>query len=182
MKLEDLTALGIAEDAAKKALELHTAELTAEQAKTTEAKNQLTVAQNSINELTGQLKAFDGVDVEKLKADVKDWETKYNTDLAEQKKTSAVEMALVKAGAKDSRCIKALLDNDIIKLDDKGELVGLTEQLDKIKTEQAYLFGTEESDKNDTGMTGSTGGAHGEASKHEVTSLAEALEEHYNEK
>ena len=43
---------------------------------------------------------FDGVDVERLKADAKEWEAKYNTDIEAVKLDSAVDLGIVAAKAK----------------------------------------------------------------------------------
>ena len=67
--------------------------------------NELETANNSIKDLTGKLKDFDGVDVEGLKTSVKDWEKKYNTDMAGVKKTAAVDMAILQAKGRNPKGI-----------------------------------------------------------------------------
>ena len=80
MKLEDITALGIPEEQAKKLLTQHEAELTAEQQKTTDLTEELNTAKKSVADLTDQVKKFDGEDIEGLKKAAADWETKYNAN------------------------------------------------------------------------------------------------------
>lgn len=52
---------------------------------------------------------------------------------------SALESALKEAKIKDSKLVKALLDNEKIKLNE-GKLEGLNEQLEAIKKDYDYLF------------------------------------------
>ena len=120
-------------------------------------------ANETIKGLRETVTKFDGVDVEKLKKDASDWETKYNTDIAAVKLDSAVNMALVEAKAKNPKLAKAALDMSIIKLDGEN-LTGFTEQLDKLKESDAYLFETEtQGDPNGNGGAHffNTGGNHG---------------------
>lgn len=102
---------------------------------------ELLTANTSITNLTGQLKAFDGVDVTKLKDDVTKWETKYNSDISAVKRDSAIDMAILQAKGRNSKAIKALLDMEKIKLKDDGTLEGL--DLEGLKKSDAYLFDIE---------------------------------------
>lgn len=122
---------------------------------------ELNTANETIKGLKDTVAKFDGVDVEKLKKDASDWENKYNTDIAAVKLDSAVNMALVEAKAKNPKLAKAALDMSLIKLDGE-KLLGLSEQVDKLKESDGYLFEIEK--EQDTGAGGahliSTGGAH----------------------
>ena len=117
-------------------------------------------AKETIKGLKETVAKFDGVDVEKLKKDASDWETKYNTDIAAVKLDSAVNMALVEAKAKNPKLAKAALDMSVIKLDGEN-LLGLSEQLDKLKESDGYLFEAEQApDKNTGAHVINTGGGH----------------------
>ena len=65
---------------------------------------------------------------------------KYEADIAQSKKSNGIELALIKAGAKNAKAVKALLDLDKITLSDKGEVLGIDEQLSSIKKDNDYLF------------------------------------------
>lgn len=120
----------------------------------------LKTANNTITGLKETVKKFDGVDVEKLKTDISDWENKYNTDIATVKLDSAVNMALVEAKAKNPKLAKAALDMSLIKMDGDN-LLGLTEQLDNLKKSDAYLFEEEKQEPtNEGGARFFTGGNH----------------------
>lgn len=101
---------------------------------------ELDTANQSVSELTGKLKAFDGVDVAALKADVKNWETKYKNDLAAVKKDAAVDAAIMQAKGKNAKAIRALLDLDKVTLREDGTLEGL--DLEALKKSDGYLFDT----------------------------------------
>lgn len=123
---------------------------------------ELKTANDTIKGLRDTVSKFDGVDLEKLKKDASDWENKYNTDIAAVKLDSAVNMALVEAKAKNPKLAKAALDMSIIKLDGEN-LTGLTEQLDKLKESDGYLFEAETEPDPDNGGAYffNTGGNHG---------------------
>ena len=147
MKKEELTALGMTDEQAEKVLEMHGKEQNEAASKLSEAENKLAAAEKNA-------KAFDGVDLEALRKSAADWETKYNTDIAKAKLDSAVELALTKAGAKDVGLARHLIDTSILKLDG-DKVVGLAEQLEKAKTDKAFLFGDEpakETARIDTGI------------------------------
>lgn len=177
MKLEELTALGMTEENAKKVLELNIAEVNAEAAKTAETEGKLAASASTIADMTAKVKAFDGVDVTKLQSDISDWEAKYSADLAAVKTESAIDMALVKAGAKDNSLVKTLLDKTVIKLDEKGGLLGFAEQLSGIQKDKTYLFASAEADPNDTGMTVTSAGAHGDIDAAELSAFETAAKE-----
>jgi len=61
-----------------------------------------------------------------------------NTRLAETAKNNAVDMAILKAGGKNSKAIKALLEMDKISLEEDGTIEGL--DLDALKKSDDYLF------------------------------------------
>lgn len=76
-----------------------------------------------------------------------DWKTKIaNAEKAADEKLSAfkleqaVEGALKNAKVRDTVAVKAHLSMDNVKLNEKGELEGLSGQLEKLKADNAYLF------------------------------------------
>ena len=162
MTKEEFISLGLTEEQAEKAAAASAKELEGYVAKGEyDAKvKELETAKGSITDLTGKLKDFDGVDVKGLKTSVKDWEKKYNTDLADVKKTAAVDMAIMQAKGRNPKAIKALLDMDKIKLKDDGTLEGF--DLEGLKKSDGYLFDIETHSIEGTGHSGgSQGGSAG---------------------
>lgn len=121
---------------------------------------ELDTANTTIKGLRETVSKFDGVDVEKLKKDAADWETKYNSDIAAVKLDSAVSLALVEAKAKNPKLARAALDMSLVKLDG-DKLLGLSEQLENLRKSDAYLFEEEGGGNNSGGAHMSTGGPHG---------------------
>lgn len=118
---------------------------------------ELATANTTITGLQDTVKKFDGVDIEKLKKDAADWESKYNTDISAMKLDSAVNVALLEAKVKNPKLARAGLDMSIVKLDG-DKLLGLSEQLEALKKSDGYLF--EEGDGGDGGARVNTGGHH----------------------
>lgn len=133
-----------------------------------------------IQELTQNVEDFDGVDVKQLQKDVNDWKTKYDHDLEETKRDSAIRLAIAKSGTLSEKALMGLLDKDKIKLDKDGNLTGLDEQIEAIKKEDSFLFKTAEPEKPNKGVDVKLDGDHGGSPKPEApTTLAAAVSEHY---
>ena len=183
MKLEELTKLGIPEDTAKQVVAMNEAEVSAEAKKLTDKDAELTMAADKIKELTETVKKFDGVDVEKLKADLAEMSKKYDADTAALKLDNALSKMLSSCGARDADIVCKLLDRSIIKLDG-DKLIGVSEQLEKLKTDKAFLFGDDKSvpaKANPTGMFAQLGAQHDKpAGNGGAETLGAALAEHYN--
>src|SRR5699024_12596363 len=63
--------------------------------------------------------------------------TRRSSDL---KKDYEIAAALSKAGAKNDKAVKALLDTEKVNFDDDGKLIGLSEQLEAVKKDNDFLF------------------------------------------
>ena len=173
MKIEELTEIGLTEDVAEKVVALADAELAAEKAKLTDKEAELKMATDKITELSETVNKFDGVDVEKLKSDLAAAEKKYNDDTAALKLDNALGTALADSGAIDRDIVKGLIDRSIVKVNPDGSVTGLSEQLDKLKTDKAFLFKAAESTaKIDTGIDhGSTSESISDAQARAVMGL-----------
>ncbi|WP_199883939.1 phage scaffolding protein [Anaerosinus massiliensis] len=117
----------------------HKTEIAGKDTKIETLTTQLNTANTKISELSEAVKKFDGVDVEGLKGEITTLKEKYDTDLAKTKLSNAIEIELMKNNAKNSKAVKALLDLETVKIDGESVL-GLKEQLDKLKESDAYLF------------------------------------------
>lgn len=159
MKIEDLTKLGIAEDVAKQVVSMNETEISAEAKKLTDKEAELTMATEKITELTETVKKFDGVDVEKMKSELADWSKRYAEDTNALKLDNALSKMLSTCGAKDADIVGKLIDRSIIKLDG-DKLIGVSEQLDRLKADKAFLFNAADEADKSTGMTVNLGAQH----------------------
>ncbi|WP_288847900.1 phage scaffolding protein [uncultured Sneathia sp.] len=66
-------------------------------------------------------------------------EEEYKTKFNQLKLDNALELALTKEGARNSTAVKSLLKLDLLKMDNDN-LIGLSEQLTKLKETDGYLF------------------------------------------
>lgn len=123
-------------------------------------KSQLETAQNA-------LKEFEGVDVKDLQDkistlnnDLKNKDAEYQQKIADMEFNSILESAINKSGAKNTKAVKALLDLDTLKTS-KNQAEDITKALESVKSENDFMFTSDEPIKNpvkDTGNTKITGG------------------------
>lgn len=164
MKKEDVVALGVEAEAAEKVLVAFQEELKGyvKKAEYDLKAQELEAANSSIKEMKQKMKDFDGVDVAALQGAVKEWEKKYNDDIAGLKqeyalkeRDRAVDLAIVQAKGRNPKAIKALLDLDKVTLNEDGTLAGL--DLEGIKKSDSYLFESIERVTEGTGFTKGNG-------------------------
>lgn len=83
--------------------------------------------------------------IEDLQSTIKTNDEQAAQNLLQVKQDNAIQNYLKDAGARDVKAILPFVDSDTIKYDDdKGELTGLSEQVEKIKGDHDYLFQEEE--------------------------------------
>lgn len=160
MERKFLEDLGLEKEAVDKIMAENGKDVEAQKAKTTAAETNLSTANATIKDLQDTVKKFDGVDVEKLRTDLKDLQVKYDTDTAAIKLGNAVELALRDAKVKNPKPVKAMLDMSIVKIDG-DKVLGLTEQLDNLRKSDEYLFEPADDGKGSAAGTGGAGGAGG---------------------
>ncbi len=139
MERKFLEDLGLEKDVIDKIMAENGKDIEAEKAKITAETEKLAKANETIKSLQETVEKFDGVDVEKLKQDLADAETKYNTELSAAKINYALEARLAKEGAVNSKAVKALLDISKISLDGDN-LIGIDEQLKALKENEKWAF------------------------------------------
>ena len=103
-------------------------------------------ALKTLGERDTQLAELKKLEPEKLQARITELETANAAEkeaaekrIAEMEFDSSLNAALTGAKAKNAKAVAALINRDGLKLTD-GAIVGLKEQLDKIKAENAFLF------------------------------------------
>jgi len=148
MKKQDLIDLGIAEDVAEKVIIAHGKDIESHKAKLATLQSEADTLKTQLAEAGTTIEGFKKLDVDSIKAAADDWKAKAEkaqTDAAAQlaavKFEHALESALAGAKAKNAKAVQALLSTDALK-DANGEFIAerFTEQLEKIKSENDYLF------------------------------------------
>lgn len=110
-----------------------------------ELKNQLSQRDKQLKTLGEAAKDNEALttQIEALKEENKKTISTFEETLKEKEMNYALESSLKEAKVRNSIAVKALLNRGSIKLDDKGALVGLEEQLKALKETDPYLFSTE---------------------------------------
>lgn len=152
MKKQQLSVLGIAEDIADKILALHEEELNAQISKLNDLTAQLETANTALNDRDSQLTELKKSvgDNEELKEkitalqnDNKSQKEVYEAQIRNMRIDSAVESALTKAGARNIKAARALLDMEKVTIDENNEVTGISEQVQGLTDSEdtKFLFG-----------------------------------------
>ncbi|HAQ4449808.1 phage scaffolding protein [Enterococcus lactis] len=152
MKREELKELGLTDEQIGSIMALHGVTVnelnsrvsTAEQ-QATQYQEQLEKNQNELNDFKANAKGNEDLtkQLEDLQSRFDEIKTSSEQQIADLKKSSAIDLALTQAGAKNIKAAKALLDSESLELTDE-ELKGLDEQLAALKESDGYLFGSNE--------------------------------------
>jgi len=148
MKREELKSLGLTDEQIDKVMAANGADIETHKSATTKANTDLQAAKDQLAEANKQIEAFKEMKPEDLKKAAEDYKSKYDKlveDHAAETKQhqfdSALEKGLAEAKAKNPKALKGLLDLTNLKYNEAdGSLVGLKEQIEKIKPENDYLF------------------------------------------
>ena len=136
-------------------------------------RNRLNEESDKVKELRSQLQDYD-TQIEELKKhadasselqdkikeiqDAKKEEVEALSNKLKQKTLdNEVEKELIKRKARNPKAVKALLDNDTIKLEEDDSIIGLSEQLDKLQESDDYLFESGDKKKKKAGEDFSKG-------------------------
>lgn len=95
--------------------------------------------------------------IAELQKAAKDREAEYAKQVAQIKLDSAIDKALTGAKVRNTKAARALLDMADAKLNDKGEVEGLSAKIEALKKSDGYLFG----DTNTSGFKPHEGGDNG---------------------
>ncbi len=152
MKREELKELGLTDEQIGSIMALHGVTVnelnsrvsTAEQ-QATQYQEQLEKNQNELNDFKANAKGNEDLtkQLEDLQSKFDETKTSSEQQIADLKKSSAIDLALTQAGAKNIKAAKALLDSESLELTDEG-LKGLDDQLAALKESDGYLFGQSE--------------------------------------
>ena len=163
MKKEEFVALGIREEVATKAEKASQKELegyvTKEQFDTVNAENKN--LKQSVSDRDKQLDTLkkasgDNEDLKKqieaMKQQNKEQAEAHKAEIAQIRLDNAMDAALMAAGAKNTKAVKALLDVSKVKLGDDGKLTEWEDQLKAVQKSDAYLFEDKQSSRKFKGF------------------------------
>ena len=162
MKREELKGLGLSDEQVDKVMGIHGTDvndLKGQVSQLTTERDALKQRAADSDKQLNELKAAHKDDkdfqaeIDKLKADNKAKDDAASKQLKETQLNYQTELALVKAGALNTKAASALIDKDKLGLDEKGNVTGLDEQLEALKSDDSskFLFKAEEAQKpNDT--------------------------------
>lgn len=184
MKREELKELGLTDEQIGSIMALHGVTVnelnsrvsTAEQ-QATQYQEQLEKNQNELNDFKANAKGNEDLtkQLEDLQSKFDEIKTSSEQQIADLKKSSAIDLALTQAGAKNIKAAKALLDSESLELTDEG-LKGLDEQLAALKESDGYLFGSNEPvPPNPEGKKATFGGNPSSGQNVEEDAFAKAL-------
>lgn len=175
MKTEFLKSLNLSQEVIDKIMAENGKDIAAEQKKAEKAiqerdsyKLKAESLETQVNDANTEIQKFKDMDIDGIKKAADDWKetaekAKADADkqISQMKFDYALSAALTGAKAKNAKAVKALLDMDGLKFND-GKIVGLDEQLAQIKTDNDYLFESDEPApefvKGTNGGSGSVGG------------------------
>lgn len=184
MKREELKELGLTDEQIGSVMALHGVTVnelnskvsTAEQ-QATQYQEQLEKNQNELNDFKANAKGNEDLtkQLEDLQSKFDETKTSSEQQIADLKKSSAIDLALTQAGAKNIKAAKALLDGESLELTDEG-LKGLDDQLAALKESDGYLFGqSEQVPPNPAGKKATFSGNASSSQNVEEDAFAKAL-------
>ncbi|MBK4790586.1 phage minor structural protein GP20 [Enterococcus faecium] len=184
MKREELKGLGLTDEQIGSVMALHGVTVnelnskvsTAEQ-QATQYQEQLEKNQNELNDFKANAKGNEDLtkQLEDLQSRFDEIKTSSEQQIADLKKSSAIDLALTQAGAKNIKAAKALLDGESLELTDEG-LKGLDDQLAALKESDGYLFGqSEQVPPNPNGKKATFSGNASSSQNVEEDAFAKAL-------
>lgn len=151
MKREVLKNLGLSDEVIEKVMAEHGKSVTSFQNKQTELEEQVAEYKKQLGERDTQLDSLKKTagdsellvkQIDELKAANKQTAAAYEEKIKQLGLDNAVNLALTTSGAKNPKAVKALLNLENAKMD--GEtVIGLAEQISKLKETDAYMFNEE---------------------------------------
>lgn len=164
MTKEQLLELGLNEEQIKEVFRLNGIAVNnaKDEAETIKAENERLKEQ--LEKANTTIEEFKEMDIEGIKAAADEYkakyeetENKYKEELEKIKFNHALDKALAKAKARNTKAVRALLDLDNLKLAD-DKILGLDEQLEQLRKENDFLFHTEEGKQDNPLFTRPSGG------------------------
>ncbi len=160
MKKEDLIAMGLTEDQAKKVMEALDGNFVTK-TRFNEINEENKTLRQQITDRDTQLETLkkSSGDNESLKQQIADLQKQnadaqkaHEAEMNKLKLDNAVEAALVAAGAKNAKAVRSLFDESKFKLNDKGEVEGLSDAIKAVQKSDSYMFEEKQTQQKFTGF------------------------------
>ena len=164
MKTEQLKELGLTEEQIDSVFKLRGQELEEANAnkqalEAQRAENE--ALKNQIQEANKQINDFKELDIDSIKQRASEYETKYQDSESKRKQEledlnlqHSIDLGLLKAGARNTKATKALLDYDLLR-SSKNLENDIASQIEGLKESDSYLFkSNEESQQQSMGKRG----------------------------
>lgn len=162
MTKEELLALGLAEEQIAEVFKINGKDVEKAKGELTTVQTELASTKEQLQTANTEIESYKSMDIEAIKASANEYKAKFEatkTDLEKQieslKFEHSLESALSKAGAKNVKAAKALLDIESLK-DSKNIDVDIETAITTLKESDDYLFG--ESGPQGTGGSLGNGG------------------------
>lgn len=147
MKTEDLKAQGLTEEQITYVMAENGRDIAREQGDKKTLEKELEDTKALLKDANKQIDSFKSMDIETIKKSAENYKTKYEEankkskeDIAELKKSHAIDLALLNTHhAKNVKSVRANLNLENIKLDG-DKLIGFDDQIEALKKSDAYLF------------------------------------------
>lgn len=154
MKREFLEGLGLEKEVINQIMDENGKDINKAKGDFEDLKSQLATATETIKERDKQIEKLKEVDEEKLKEEItklqklnKEAEKKYLDDLKELKLNNAIKLAIHDKVFNEDMAA-GLFDKSKLILNDDGSVIGIDEQYENIKKDNAFLFKTNEVKNN----------------------------------
>ena len=148
MNKEDLIAMGLTEEQAKKVMDSLDGNFVTK-ARFNEINQENKTLKKSVSDRDKQLEDLkkssgDNAALQQQISDLQkqnaDQQKAHDEELAKLKLDNAVEIALSGAKARNGKAVKAMLDMSKVKLGEDGKLSGFDEQIEALKKSDSYMF------------------------------------------
>lgn len=148
MSKEDLVAMGLTEDQAKKVMDSLDGDFVTK-ARFNEVNEENKTLKKSVSDRDKQLEDLkkasgDNADLKKQIEDLqnanKEQQKAHEAELTQLKLDNAIDSSLTAAGAKNLKAVRAMLDTSAFKLADDGSVTGLKEALAAVQKSDSYMF------------------------------------------
>ncbi len=154
MKREELEKLGLTAEQIDKIMAENGKDIEKHKTGAETAKSELEAMKVQLGEANKTIEGFKAMNVDQIKASADDYKAKFEqaqkdatAQLQQLKFDHSLDGALGTAKAKNAKAVKALLDMANLKLNEAdGSIVGLDDQLKKIKEANDFLFEGEKAD------------------------------------